>query len=68
VAAKVAHLLPGPLGDRLLHAAETAYSQGMSDVLLVTSGLLVVGAVLMALFLPARATAQEEPAKVLATA
>jgi hypothetical protein len=67
VAAKVAHLLPASLGDRLLRAAETAYAQGMSDVLLVTSGLLVVGAVLMALFLPARAP-QEEPRAQLAVA
>ena len=64
VAAKVAHLLPGPLGDRLLRAAESAYSQGMSDVLLVTSGLLVIGAVLMALFLPARATRGEPSSEV----
>jgi len=56
VAAAVARHLPRPLGDRLLRSAETAYSQGMSDVLLVTAGVLVVGAVLMALFLPARAT------------
>ena len=34
----------------------------MSDVLLVTAGLLVVGAVLMALFLPARAPQVEHPA------
>jgi hypothetical protein len=54
VAAAVARHLPGPLGGRLLRLAETAYSQGMSDVLLATAGLLVVGAVLMALFLPAR--------------
>jgi hypothetical protein len=40
----------------------------MSEVLVATAGLLVVGAILMALFLPARATQQEEPAKVLATA
>jgi hypothetical protein len=32
----------------------------MSDVLVVTAGLLVVGAALMALFLPARA-AQVDP-------
>jgi hypothetical protein len=54
VAAAVARHLPEPLGGRLLRLAESAYSQGMSDVLLATAGLLVVGAVLMALFLPAR--------------
>jgi EmrB/QacA subfamily drug resistance transporter len=62
VAAAVARHLPGTLGDRLLRSAESAYSQGMSDVLLVTAGLLVVGAVLMALFLPARAPQVEHPA------
>jgi MFS transporter, DHA2 family, multidrug resistance protein len=67
IAATVARHLPGPLGDRLLRAAETAYSQGMSDVLLVTAGLLVAGAVLMALFLPARAT-RVEPTTQVATA
>jgi hypothetical protein len=34
----------------------------MSDVLVVTAGLLVAGAVLMALFLPARAPQAEQPA------
>jgi DHA2 family multidrug resistance protein-like MFS transporter len=54
VAASVSRHLPAALGGRLLRLAETAYSQGMSDVLLATAGLLVAGAVLMALFLPAR--------------
>ncbi len=34
----------------------------MSDVLLATAGLLVAGAVLMALFLPARAPHAEQAA------
>jgi hypothetical protein len=55
VAAAAARHLPPPLGSQLLHAAQVAYSQGMSDVLLVTGGITVAGAVLMALFLPARA-------------
>jgi MFS transporter, DHA2 family, multidrug resistance protein len=67
VAAAVARHLPGQLGDRLLRLAETAYSQGMSDVLLVTAGLLVMGAALMALFLPARA-ARVEPSTEVAMA
>jgi EmrB/QacA subfamily drug resistance transporter len=62
VAAAVARHLPGPLGDRLLRSAETAYAQGMSEVLVATAGLLVVGAVLMALFLPARAADSAEAA------
>ena len=55
VAAAVARQLPGPLGARLLRAAQDAYSQGMSEVMLVSAAMMVVGAVLMALFLPARA-------------
>jgi DHA2 family multidrug resistance protein-like MFS transporter len=64
VAAAVARLLPEPFAGQLLRAAETAYSQGMSDVLVVTSGLLVMGAVLMALFLPARATRLDPSAEL----
>jgi Na+/melibiose symporter-like transporter len=56
VAAAVAQHLPGPAGAQLLRVADEAYSHGMSEVLLVTAGFTVVGAVLMALFLPARAT------------
>src|ERR1700687_378786 len=66
VAAAVARHLPPPLGRQLLLSAETAYSQGMSDVLMATAGLLVVGAVLMALFLPARAARLEPIAEVAA--
>jgi hypothetical protein len=66
VAAAVARHLPAPLGDRLLRLAETAYSQGMGEVLLATAGLMLVGAVLMALFLPARATRVEPSAEVAA--
>ncbi|GAC1678650.1 MAG: hypothetical protein PVS3B2_20940 [Candidatus Dormibacteraceae bacterium] len=64
VAAAVARHLPSPLGDRLLRSAETAYSRGMSEVLVATAGLLVAGAALMALFLPARATRVEPAAEV----
>ena len=61
VAAAAASHLPAPISDRLLSAAAGAYAQGMSDVLMVTAGLLVVGAILMALFLPARAPQHEQP-------
>jgi DHA2 family multidrug resistance protein-like MFS transporter len=64
VAAAVARHLPASLGNQLLRSAETAYSQGMSEVLLVTAGLLVVGALSMALFLPARAAHAELGAEV----
>jgi len=55
VAAVVAHHLPGALGAQVLRAAQDAYVNGMSDVLIVTAGMTVVGALLMAAFLPARA-------------
>jgi hypothetical protein len=38
----------------------------MGEVLLATAGLMLVGAVLMALFLPARATRVEPSAEVAA--
>jgi len=66
VAAAVSRHLPGTMGAQLLRAAQTAYSQGMSEVLMATAGLLVVGAVLMALFLPARATRVEPSAEMVA--
>ena len=62
VAAAAANHLPAGLGDRLLIAANGAYAQGMSDVLIVTAGLLAAGAALMALFMPARAAKHEQPA------
>jgi len=61
VAAAIAHHLPGPLGAQLLRAAQDAYSQGMSEVMLVSAGMMVGGAVLMALFLPARSVEIESP-------
>jgi len=67
VAAAVAHHLPAALGGPLLRAAEVAYAQSMSDVLVVTAGLLVAGAVLMTLFLPARAPQVEQPAASIGT-
>ena len=55
VAAAVAHQLPAPLGATVLRAAQEAYVGGMSDVLVVSAVLMALGAILMALFLPARA-------------
>ncbi len=54
VAAAIAHHLPGPVGAQLLRAAQDAYSHGMSEVMLVSAAMMIGGAVLMALFLPAR--------------
>src|SRR6266581_1829946 len=65
VAAAIARHLPSPLGARLLRAAQDAYSQGMSEVMLVSAAIMVVGAVLMALFLPARARRSETPVETL---
>jgi hypothetical protein len=56
VAAAVAQHLPAPIGARVLRVADEAYSEGMAEVLLVTAGLTVAGAVLIALLLPARDT------------
>ena len=55
VAAAVAQHLPGAVGARLLRAAQEAYVSGMSEVLVVTALMMLVGAVLMAIFMPARA-------------
>jgi EmrB/QacA subfamily drug resistance transporter len=61
VAAAIAQHLPGPLATRVLRAAQEAYVNGMSDVMLVTAGMMLAGAVLMALFMPARAATIAQP-------
>jgi hypothetical protein len=53
-AAVVAQHLPGPLAGPLVRAAHDAYASGMAEVLLVCTGLMVAGAILVALFLPSR--------------
>ena len=55
VAAAVAHHLPASVGSTVLRAAQEAYVQGMSDVLIVSAVVMAIGALLMAFFLPARA-------------
>jgi len=59
VAAALAHHLPGLLGAQLLRAAQDAYSQGMSEVMLVSAAMMIGGAILMVLFLPARSPLPE---------
>lgn len=54
-ATAVARRLPPPAAARVQGAAFHAYVQGMSTVLVACGILLVAGAVLMLLFLPARA-------------
>jgi DHA2 family multidrug resistance protein-like MFS transporter len=63
VAAAVAQHLPGPAGGALVRAAREAYVSAMAEVLLVSAGLLLAVAVLVALFLPSRAAAVESPAE-----
>jgi DHA2 family multidrug resistance protein-like MFS transporter len=64
VAAAVAQHLPGPVGAQLLRSAQDAYVVGMSDVMLITAGMMLVGAVLMAIFLPARAPSLDRAGEV----
>jgi hypothetical protein len=59
-ATAAAHHLPGPVGQPLIRAADDAYARGMAEVLLVAAGLMVAGAVLVALFLPARAAGSRD--------
>ena len=59
VAAAVAHHLPSQIAAQVLRAAQEAYVNGMSEVLLVTAGMMLAGSVLMAVFMPARAAAVE---------
>jgi len=53
-AAAVAHRLPPAVGGPLLTAAKDAYISGMSEVLLVTAAVSLVGAGLVAVLLPNR--------------
>ncbi len=55
-AAAVASHLPPNLGLPLIRAAHEAYIQGMSEVMLICAGMMLLGAVLILLFLPARPT------------
>src|SRR4029077_1274002 len=65
VAAAVARHLPSPLGARLLRAAQESYSLGMSEVMLVSAAMMIAGAILMALFLPAKAKPVDEPSAAI---
>ena len=70
-AAAVASRVPGPTGVSLFRAAEDAYAHGMSEVMLASAAITIAGAVLIAVFLPARAThsadqAQEEGSQAAA--
>ncbi|HYI38054.1 MAG TPA: MFS transporter [Thermoleophilaceae bacterium] len=49
----------GPAGDALRGAADAAFVTGMADAALVAGGVVLAGAVIAALWLPARAGAAE---------
>jgi EmrB/QacA subfamily drug resistance transporter len=55
----VAAHLPSPARTALVAAANQAYTQGMAQVMLVSAGLLLVTAILVAIFLPARIVPME---------
>ncbi|HEY3193841.1 MAG TPA: hypothetical protein VGK42_01230 [Candidatus Dormibacteraeota bacterium] len=44
--------LPAPFSTALLHAAQDAYTVGMADILRVSAGAMVAGAVLVGAFMP----------------
>jgi MFS transporter, DHA2 family, multidrug resistance protein len=50
-----AHLPPGA-GQVLTSAANDAYTQGLAAVMLVSAGLVILAAILIAIFLPSRIT------------
>jgi len=58
-AAVIASHLPAPLGTHLLLAADDAYSVGMSEVLRVCAGVILVAALLIATLMPERAQAAD---------
>lgn len=58
--AAVAHHLHAPASGSLLHNVYQAYAAGMSDMMLVCAGVTICGALLVGLFLPARAVANTD--------
>jgi EmrB/QacA subfamily drug resistance transporter len=52
----VAAHLPAPLATAVVRAANGAYTQGMSQVMLVSAALVLVTAIAIAVFLPSRIT------------
>jgi EmrB/QacA subfamily drug resistance transporter len=57
-AMETASRLPAPFGTLLHDAAASAFIDGMQTALMIGAGALALGAVLVALFLPARALAE----------
>ncbi|MFJ9370147.1 MFS transporter [Nocardia sp. NPDC101769] len=56
----VADTLPARLGTALMHAADHAYTHGMTQAVFTCLGVLIVGAILTLLFLPRRSAAPAE--------
>jgi EmrB/QacA subfamily drug resistance transporter len=54
----VAQRIGGPAGDALAHTARSAFVSGMHTTALVAAGVALAGALLAALFLPARASSR----------
>jgi EmrB/QacA subfamily drug resistance transporter len=52
----VATHLPAPVGSAIVTAANQAYTQGMSQVMLISAALVLVTAIAIAVFLPSRIT------------
>lgn len=59
-AVAVARHLPAAIGESVARAAKEAYTSGVADVMLVSAVLLVLTAVAIGLFLPARPKPREE--------
>jgi EmrB/QacA subfamily drug resistance transporter len=57
----VAERLPAPIGDQLRDVAGRAFVDGMSVAFIIGAAALALGAVLVALFLPARAHDHDGP-------
>lgn len=53
-ASKIASQLPGETGSRLLDAAAVAFTDALGTAVLVAAGVAIVGAVLVAKFMPPR--------------
>ena len=51
----------GPAGDALRGAADAAFVTGMADAALVAAAVVLAGAVIAAVWLPARAKQPAEP-------
>ena len=63
-AVAVAGSLPASAADALRSAADAAFVGGMSDAALVAAGVVLIGSVTAAVWLPARAQVLPEPAEI----